>query len=673
MAPPAQAPAASRPLDESSWSSVAELLRRDVPKLATWALPFVLTVYLGLKGGGYDIVVRNEVGIAVWWIVLLGALTGVLPSFRLGRIGWVGLGLLTAFATWTTLGIAWSSSAERSVVEASRVAIYLGVFVLALSMRRPGSLKRTMNGLAAGIAVIALFALLSRLHPEWFPSDPSRDLFTNGQSRLNYPLDYWNDLALLMAMGIPLLLGIAVRGSTLVGRAVSAALVPVLALTAFYTLSRGGAVEAAVGLTVFLALAPRRFVALPTVSVAVAGSALLIAAATQRDALTNGLSTAAAHSQADEMLAVAIVVCGGVALLQAAIGLAQKYEIWPAIKVPRRTAIPVAAGAALIAVLLAVAAGAPKALSNEWSDFKQPVGPGSGVDRFASSSGTGRYQTWDAAVNASRGDALTGIGPGTYEYWWAQNGSLPVFVRDAHSLYLETLGELGLVGLFLIAGFVLTVLGVGGQRATRGDPSRRWPYAAVTASAAAFAIGAGIDWAWELSVIPVAFMILAAGLLSPRTYEERSARTTHRRRRRRRTRLSMASLRDARVVLGALAIAGLILIAIPLRGADALDASQRAAGAGDLSKALADARTAHNRQPYAASPLLQEALVLELMKNYSAATQQARLATIAEATNWRTWLTLSRIQAEAGNPSAAVSAYEKARSLNPRSPIFARP
>ncbi|HST90823.1 MAG TPA: O-antigen ligase family protein [Brevundimonas sp.] len=656
MAPPAEAPAAPRLLDASSWSDVVELVRRDGPNMATWALPFLLTVYLGLKGGGYNVVVRNEIGVVVWWIVLLGALTGVLPSFRLGRLGWVGLGLLTAFAAWTTLGTAWSSSSERSLIEASRVAVYLGVFALALSMRRPGSLKRTINGLACGIGAIAVFALLSWLHPEWFPTDEARPLFAVGQVRLNYPLDYWNDLALLMAMGIPLLLGIAVRGATVVGRALSAALVPVLALTAFYTLSRGGALEAAVGVGVFLAVAPRRLTALPSVGVAGAGSALLIAAAAQRDDLANGLSTPAAGHQADEMLAVTIIVCGGVALLQAAIGLAQKYELGPRIEVPKRTAVPLAAGTAVVVLVIAIAAGLPKQVSDEWSDFKQPVAAGYGVQRFTSSNGNGRYQTWDSAIDASRGDVITGVGPGTYEYWWAQNGSVPVFVRDAHSLYLETLGELGLIGFFLIAGFVFTVLGVGVQRSTRGGSTRRWPYAAVTASAAAFAVGAGIDWAWELSVIPVAFMILAAGLLSPRSYREPSRRMTW---------------RNPRLALGATAIAGLVLIAIPLRGAQALQDSQRAATDGDLTKALEDARTAHDRQPYAASPLVQEALVLELMKDYNGAVTAARSATVAEATNWRTWLVLSRTEAEAGDPRASVRAYEQARSLNPRSPLFA--
>ena len=34
-------------------------------------------------------------------------------------------------------------------------------------------------------------------------------------------------------------------------------------------------------------------------------------------------------------------------------------------------------------------------------------------------------------------------GAGSYESWWAQHGSISYFIRDAHSVWLETLGELG--------------------------------------------------------------------------------------------------------------------------------------------------------------------------------------------------------------------------------------
>ncbi|HEY0344848.1 MAG TPA: hypothetical protein VGC59_09385, partial [Solirubrobacteraceae bacterium] len=75
-------------------------LPRDPPALAAWTLAFTLVAYLALRNGGYDTVVRSEVAVAVWWLVLLGALAGVLPA-RVGAAGWVAIGLLAAFAAWT--------------------------------------------------------------------------------------------------------------------------------------------------------------------------------------------------------------------------------------------------------------------------------------------------------------------------------------------------------------------------------------------------------------------------------------------------------------------------------------------------------------------------------------------------------------------------------------------
>src|SRR5687767_15243178 len=88
----------------------------DLPAVSAWTLAFALVAYLALSNGGYDVIVRSQVGIAVWWIVLLGALTGVLPV-RFGRAGWLAIGLLAGFAAWTGLAIGWSESAERSAIE----------------------------------------------------------------------------------------------------------------------------------------------------------------------------------------------------------------------------------------------------------------------------------------------------------------------------------------------------------------------------------------------------------------------------------------------------------------------------------------------------------------------------------------------------------------------------
>ena len=72
------------------------------------------------------------------------------------------------------------------------------------------------------------------------------------------------------------------------------------------------------------------------------------------------------------------------------------------------------------------------------------------------------------------GDPVAGDGAGSYESWWAEHASFTYFVRDAHSLYLEALGELGSSASLLAVGLVL----VGGSpsvpavRSARGASER---------------------------------------------------------------------------------------------------------------------------------------------------------------------------------------------------------
>ena len=141
--------------------------RVDLPAVAAWTLAFAVVAYLALCNGGYDTIVRSQVGIAVWWIVLLGALAGVLPM-RFGRAGWAAIGLLGGFALWTGLATGWSESADRTSIEFGRVAMYLGVLVLAIVLQGCAAARNTINGLACAIGGVTCLAVLSRLHPGWF-------------------------------------------------------------------------------------------------------------------------------------------------------------------------------------------------------------------------------------------------------------------------------------------------------------------------------------------------------------------------------------------------------------------------------------------------------------------------------------------------------------------------
>ena len=628
--------------------------------MAGFVLPFVLVVYLALKGGGYDQIIYGQVGIAVWWLVLVGAAVGLFPVSRIPRAGWFGLALLGAFALWTALGIGWSSSSERSVSELGRIATYAGIFALALVAQGADRLRRTMNAVGAGIAVVAILALLSRLHPAWFPTNETAQFLPLTRSRLNYPLNYWNGLAALIAVGIPLVLVAAHRARTVPMQGLAAAALPAMSLAALYTFSRGGAIEIAVALIVLFALHPRRLSLLPTTVVAAGGTAILVAAATQRDALEAGLTNAGAHSQGNEMLAMTLVVCAGVGLIQVAIALASRHKLTPRISVSRRQATVVLAAALVVAIAVAFSAGLPSYISDRWQDFQRPHSPNAtGVQRFDSASGSGRYQAWRAAVDANSTDPLKGIGPGTYEYWWAQHGTIPSFIVNAHSLYLETFGELGIIGLVLIVSVVAAPLAVGIRKSmqARFDHGRAAQLAGAVAALAAFAVAAGIDWVWQLPVIPAAFLLLAAAVLAAGV---------------RRPAIRAARSLVPRIALVVVALASLVATAIPLAGAESLRTSQDEVRSGNLAVALDDARTAHNIQPYSASASLQEALVLEAAGDLRGASAEAKQATNEASTDWRNWLVLSRLEAERGDAKASVEAYRRAKSLNPRSQLFAQ-
>ena len=633
--------------------------------LAGSVLPFLLIVYLSLEAGGYEAIARSEVGIAVWWLVVVGAVIGVLPAGRIERPGLIGLGLLGAFALWTGLAILWSESAERSITELARVATLLGVFVLALSSQGPDHLRRVIGSVAAAIALVAILALGSRLHPSWFPPNAVADALPTEVARLSYPLTYWNGVATLLAIGVPLLLWTATSARHLGARALSVAALPLLALVVYYTLSRGGVAEAAIGLAVLLALHPRRRILLPPLLIGGAGAVALIIAAGKRSELADGLLTPAALDQGDEMAVITLGVCALAGLLGAAAELGRSREIVriPSVPISRRSGARAAGAAAVALIAVALVAGLPGELADRWDQFKQPINPGSDSARFSSVSGSGRYQWWESAVEAGASDPLRGIGPGTFEYWWARSdGGIPGFVRDAHSLYLESFGELGILGAALIAALVLGIVGVGVGRSLRRrrERERVEMAAAATAAAATFAAAAAVDWSWELTVLPVVFFLLGAALLGPsaRSADSAAARDPEPR---------GGALRPVLLALSALA---LVVIAIPMLSDIAVRSSRDLVDQGRLLDALDSARHAEDLDPLAASPNLQEALVLELGGDLTGAATAARQATIDEPTNFRNWLILSRIEAELGNTEASAEAFRMAGSLNPRSYLF---
>src|SRR5207244_7931370 len=80
-------------------------------------------------------------------------------------------------------------------------------------------------------------------------------------------------------------------------------------------------------------------------------------------------------------------------------------------------------------------------------------------------------------------------------------------VLDAHSLYIEVLGELGVIGLLLVLGIFATPL-LALRRVTRT------PLTAAAAGAyAAYVLHAGLDWDWEVPAVTPAGLACGCVLL----------------------------------------------------------------------------------------------------------------------------------------------------------------
>lgn len=642
-------------------AALADLRTRiDWSAAWTWLLGFGLVSYLGLNGGGYDPLVHDQIGIAVWWVLLITLLVGAIPRRPLGPLAWGSLGLLGAFVAWTALSLGWTESIDRTFSDFARIAAYLGVFALALLTLDSRGSQRMIAAIAAAISLIALVGLLSRLHPGWFPEAEQTGRFlAGGQERLSYPVNYWNALGALTAIGFPLLLHVATSAKAILSRAVAAAVLPALALTAFLTLSRGGIGAGVVALLVFIACTSNRLPKLLSFLIAAGGATGLIIAAEQRSALQDGLLNSTAQQQGDEMLLIVVAVCLLVGSIQAALAWAGKKGMRPGWTVPsRRSAFAVAAVVSVAALVALAVVDAPGRAADGWAEFKEGGQAGEGSGRLVSFAGESRYLLWEAAADENASEPLAGTGSGTFEFWWNRNGEGTEVVRDTHSLYLQVFGELGVVGVALLGAFMLAIVCGGAYALMRAEGRARPQLAAALAGCVAFMLAAAVDWVWQVPVLPIAMLLLASTLFTARAEKpRRNGRWT--------------LLLPVRIAFCLVTLAMIVGIAMPLAATTLLRQSEQEARDGDFAAALQAAERAQAVLPGAAPPRLQQALLLEGEEgSLRLAASAARGAAEREPTNWRNWLVLSRIEARRGRAAIAVRAFRRAKSLNPHFSLF---
>ena len=628
---------------------------------------------LAFQSGGYDVTVRNPFAIAAWWAIAVAVAALVWPLERPPRAALVAAGALAALLAWTAVAIWWSDSAERAFTEVNRTAFYLAVFALVVLASRRDSGPRWANGLALGIVATGLLALTSRLFPDLIDDRGVSSFFPRGVRYLGYPLDYWNGLGIFIGLGFPLLLRAALDARSAAWRALAIGPAPALFGALYLTSSRGGMATAVLGTVVFVALCRDRLRALVAVVVVGAGSAAVVAVLSARSELADG------NLQADVVAAQgrsAAALIAGICVLTGFVHwLAERAPLpTPRLRVRRL----VLAGAALLLLGAAIIAADP---AQRLDSFKQPPrNPFAPVEaspqsagsldgprltptssHLLSSTGNGRWQFWSAAVDEFETRPLTGRGPGSYEAWWAQHGSVSYFTRHAHSLYLETLGELGAVGLALLAGFLLTGLAaVAGRLRSAGGTDRNL-IAALAGVVVAFGFAAAIDWIWQLTVIPLVAIVALGLLVGPATATATESASGRRR----------PGAIAARVGVLGVALCLIAAQAIPYLAQDDIRRSQHRFAAGDLDGARAAAISARGVQPWAASPQLQLALVEERRGRLGDARSAISKAIDRDRHDWRLWLTSARIDGAAGLERQSRAKLDRAIALNPRSPLLA--
>ena len=127
--------------------------------------------------------------------------------------------------------------------------------------------------------------------------------------------------------------------------------------------------------------------------------------------------------------------------------------------------------------------------------------------RLFDASGSFRLDLWRVAWDDAGRHPLVGSGAGSYAAQWFRDRPSPLDATNAHQLYLETLAELGPLGLALL----LTALGV---PLIAGWRARRHPLmAGVLAAYVAFLVHAAADWDWQLAAVGLAGLACGSTLL----------------------------------------------------------------------------------------------------------------------------------------------------------------
>jgi hypothetical protein len=631
-------------------------LPRGRGELAGWGFLAAAAVLVALAlfaGGGSTygpLVGVGGAAVVVAATALALALFGVIPWPSLDRTGLACLAILIGLVVWIGLSVLWSVVPDRSWEYFNRGVVYiafalLGLFIAATVAE---ALRFVTAGLTVLLSAVIVWALAGKVVPALFP-DGERI------ARLRDPIDYWNGLALVAAMVLPLGLSFAVRREY--PRAVRTGAVVQLfaaAVALLLTYSRGGVVVALLVLGAYLASSRLRVEAVAALLVALPPAIAVSAWAFTQPGISSDLQPASVRETDGLQFGLALLVAGTVVAAAAYYAL-EHEERWR----PRfRWSLSgtwLAAGAAvtLLVVVLAVSRGDPIDWARDgFREFTNPVSQaGTNPERLREFNLNSRWTWWEEAWTLWTDDPVGGTGAGSFAVARRPIRINTTFATEPHNLALQFLAETGLVGFLLFAGLVGTaavsvVSAV--RRATGLDAAAA---SALALALLAYVLHALIDYDWDFLALTAPVMVVL-GLL-------------------------LASGRPARPpgptplwAIGAIlvAVACLYSLAAPWLATRSVDDAFAAIDRDDPRAALDAARRARALNPLAIEPLLVTAAAEEARGDGRSALVRYVEAVELQPLNWRTWYELGRFELRTGREERAIRHLERARELDPLGP-----
>jgi UDP-GlcNAc:undecaprenyl-phosphate GlcNAc-1-phosphate transferase len=598
-------------------------------------------------------------------LVAVSAVATVARPARPSGPAALALGGLLGLGVWSLTSTAWAESVENAVVSGNRWMAYGALLLLILVLLRSERRSAVLLGAAGlGVAAVAI-SVLARL----LGANPGA-LFLGG--RLNSPLGYINGEGCLFVIGFWLCFAAAETRRALVAGA-AGGMATLMACLAMLSQSRGTALAMLAALVAVVAVVPgrtRRVYGLLVVAGAVALAAPDLLRVYEH-AAGGQVSVEAGHAAGRAALLAAIAAGVTWGLLTLGWGLIVSRRPWAS--GARATgswllAIP-------IVIALVVAAGSAQRIDrnvrNQWHAFTHLAEPGSSSVASSASqsrllSGAGnRYDYWRIAWRVWREHPVLGVGAGNYPRPYYQQRATTEDIEQPHSIELQALSDLGIVGALLLAGFIG---GIGWGVLRMRPAAARSPLSRALMVGGVGAIGAwlaqtSVDWMHLLPGLTAIAIVAAAVLVRPRSPQTAGAVSRH-------SRFGGALASRPALALGASAVLVTLVVAGASLSRQGLADLYRTQAQHELAAhpaaAITDANRSLNIDSDAVETYYVKAAALARFDQAASAQAVLHQSLEQEPNNFVTWTLLGDIAVRERRIGVAKHDYDTAHKLNPR-------